>query len=114
MLGLSQLEILDLSQNYLSYVPDEISRLKSLRVFSINHNQIKDLPFCLGNISTLRILKFRENPLNSDLIDLLARHDSSFSPAPLGAPEDTEKEKFMTARVVQYLRGLQSFNNEHE
>jgi hypothetical protein len=57
------LEILDISRNKLTGIPDSIRRLSNLKVLSIAKNLIRKLPSCFGDMKDLRIIKFEGNPL---------------------------------------------------
>ena len=112
--GLPQLEILDLSRNYLSNIPEDICNLKALRVFSIHHNHIEDLPQCLAYISTLRVLKLRENPFKPELRDVIIGYENSLSPStPALQTDENENDMIITARVVDYLRQKQHMNEKY-
>ncbi len=104
--GLPQLEILDLSRNKISEVPDEIEQMKALRVFSIQHNNIGDLPFCLGSINTLRMLKLTGNPLTPRLKRIVEGSDISPGPSPAFVDNEIEKDTMSTKKVLEYLRTL--------
>ena len=104
--GLPQLEILDFSRNKISEVPDEIEQMKALRVFSIQHNNIGDLPFCLGSINTLRILKLTGNPLTPRLKRIVEGSDVSPGPSPAFVDNEFEKDTMSTKKVLEYLRTL--------
>lgn len=102
---LPQLEIIDLSKNYLKHIPDEIAVFKSLRVLSVNHNQIRDIPPCLGNISTIRILKLYGNPLIADLMSVVRGPEGTLSPATPAVPDNEKmQERETTERIIEYLR----------
>ena len=109
---LQQLEILDVSRNHLTFLPKEIERLKNLRVFGFKDNRIQELPLCLGNISTLRMLKVRGNPLGSDILEVIRRHDESLPPATPGLIHENEKDISLTEQLVSYLRDMQSLNED--
>lgn len=100
-----QLEILDLSKNDLTMIPNDIDKMKSLRVFAIHHNRIENLPLGLGNIGTLRMLKLAGNPLNSYLKQLTDGNEDLMSPSTPALPVDeNEKDKILTQVVIRYLR----------
>jgi len=61
------LEILDISRNKVRKISKEIKSLASLRVFSIVHNRVDDLPPELCEMTKLQILKIAENPLRFKL-----------------------------------------------
>lgn len=99
------MEILDLSRNYLQVIPEEIEKMRALRVFSIQHNSIQDLPLGLGSINTLRMLKLTGNPLNPKLKKLLENHEEIMSPStPVLPSDENEKDKILTRKITEYLR----------
>lgn len=100
------MEILDLSRNKISEVPDEIEQMKALRVFSIQHNNIGDLPLCIGSINTLRMLKLTGNPLTPKLKRIVEGSDLSPSPSPAFVDNEIEKDTMSTKKVLEYLRTL--------
>lgn len=100
---LYQLEILDLSRNQLSRVPEEINNMKALRVLSLLNNNIGDLPSCLGLLDALKILKIAGNPLKSSLMRIMDGSDGSSSP-PLTAVADNEKDSLVTRKIKKYLK----------
>lgn len=99
-----QLEILDLGRNKLSEISDDIERMRALRVFSVEYNNIADLPLCLGNISTLRMLKLFGNPLNPGLKRIVGGNDTVLSPPPPFVNNDNERDKVSTKKVIDFLR----------
>ena len=103
MYKLPQLEILDLSRNKLSKVPDEIGDMKALRVLSLLSNCIETVPYCLGNLDTLRILKLAGNPLASDLLRIVNGSDGTSSPS-LATLTENEKDTLMTKRIKKFLK----------
>lgn len=103
MYELPQLEILDLSRNKLSKVPDEIGNMKALRVLSLLNNYIETIPYCLGNLDTLRILKLAGNPLSSDLMRIVNGSDGAYSPS-LATLTDNEKDTLLTKRIKKHLK----------
>ncbi len=102
--GLPQLEILDLSRNKLSEIPNEIEGLKALRVFSIQHNNLDDLPDCIGSISTLRMLKLMGNPLHPGLKRIVGSSEMSPSPSPAFSKDDNERDTLTTRPIKDYLQ----------
>ena len=103
--GLPQLEILDLSRNRLTEIPDDIESMKALRVFSIQNNDIRDLPNCLGSISTLRMLKLTGNPWEPGIKRILESGELSPMQSPVPEKDDNERDTFMTTPIKEYLRG---------
>jgi hypothetical protein len=59
------LEILDLSGNMLSTLPDDLSRLHRLRVLFCSNNQFTVLPEVLGACRTLNMVGFRDNHIRT-------------------------------------------------
>lgn len=108
---LPQLEILDLSRNKLSRVPDEINNMKALRVLSLLDNNIGDLPPCLGLLDALKILKIAGNPLKPNLMRIVDGSDSSSSP-PLIALAENEKESLMTRKIKKHLKAEAAVGEE--
>ena len=85
-----------------------MGQMKALRVFSVQHNNIGDLPFCLGSINTLRILKLTGNPLTPRLKRIVEGSDRSPGPSPAFVDNDNniEKDAMSTKKVLEYLRTL--------
>ncbi|MCS7072994.1 MAG: leucine-rich repeat domain-containing protein, partial [Bacteroidia bacterium] len=54
---------LDLSNQGLSYFPEEICRLLNLQSLILSGNQIKEIPESIGNLKQLKQLKLNENLL---------------------------------------------------
>ncbi len=59
------LEILDLSGNALSRLPDDLPRLKHLRIIFCSDNQFTELPEVLGKCAALTMIGFRANQITS-------------------------------------------------
>ncbi len=57
------LEILDLSGNCLSELPDDLPRLKLLKVIFCSNNQFKHLPTVLGKCPNLTMVGFKSNQI---------------------------------------------------
>jgi hypothetical protein len=55
------LEILDLSGNSLSSLPDDLPRLRKLRILFCSDNHFTELPAVLGECESLRIVGFKAN-----------------------------------------------------
>ena len=99
---LPQLEILDLGQNTLNGVPDDIKKMRCLRVFAIQHNNVQDLPVGLAHINTLRVLKVFGNPLNYRLKRIVDNTDDVLSPS-TSAPLTDGNEK-VTRKLIEFLK----------
>jgi len=59
------LEILDLSSNALSTLPDDLPRLHKLRIVFASDNQFTELPAVLGECATLSMVGFKANRIRS-------------------------------------------------
>jgi hypothetical protein len=55
------LEVLNLSDNALSSLPDDLHRLTRLRVLFCSDNQFTELPACLGQCAALSMVGFKAN-----------------------------------------------------
>lgn len=55
------LEVLNLSGNALSSLPDDLHRLTRLRIVFCSDNQFTELPACLGQCAALSMIGFRAN-----------------------------------------------------
>lgn len=58
------LEILDLTGNALSTLPDDLDRFKKLRILFCSSNQFTELPAVLGKCESLRMIGFKANQIN--------------------------------------------------
>jgi hypothetical protein len=58
------LEVLNLSGNALQQLPDDLHRLKRLRVLFGSDNQFTELPACIGQCLELRIVGFKANQIH--------------------------------------------------
>ena len=110
---LPQLEILDLSRNKLTRVPDEIKEMKTLRVLSLLSNYIGEIPSCVGFLDSLRILKLTGNPLRGNLKKIVDGNDIASSP-PLTALADNEKEAIVTRKIKNFLKSEAAVNEPGE
>ena len=59
------LEILDLSGNALSALPDDLYRLRRLRVLFCSNNRFTELPACLGPCTELTMVAFKANRIRT-------------------------------------------------
>jgi hypothetical protein len=59
------LEVLDLSNNQLSTLPDELHRLHRLRVLFLNNNQFETVPEVLAQCPNLSMIGFKANRLTT-------------------------------------------------
>lgn len=60
---LSNLQILDVSDNELKHIPSEIGDLKHLTTLNLTNNQITELPESIFSLKNLKELHLRKNPL---------------------------------------------------
>ena len=58
------LEILDLTGNALSTLPDDLDRFKKLRILFCSSNQFTELPTVLGKCESLRMIGFKANQIS--------------------------------------------------
>jgi Leucine-rich repeat (LRR) protein len=58
------LEILDLSNNQLSTLPDELKQLVKLKILFVSNNNFESLPEVLGLCKNLEMLGFKSNQIN--------------------------------------------------
>jgi hypothetical protein len=68
------LEILNLSNNRLSSLPDDLPRLNNLRVIFLNNNQFDAVPEVLAQCPKLSMISFKSNHLTSLSETALPRH----------------------------------------
>lgn len=104
MIKLPLLEILDLSRNKISQLPEEIKKVTSLRVLSVMQNSLKDLPLGVSDMSKLQILKVAGNPLRHPLRKVLETSESEITSSTMS---DNEKEVALTAELKRFLKTRQ-------
>jgi len=99
-----QLEILDLSGNALSALPDDLPRLHKLRVLFCSDNQFTDLPPVLGQCQSLRMVGFKANQIRSVSAASLPPHlrwltltDNQITELPGAIGQCTHLQKLMLA-----------------
>jgi hypothetical protein len=102
--SLPKVQILDLSRNRLTRLPDDIANMKALRVCSVMNNNLEDLPTSLGFLESLRVLKITGNPLNESLRSILDGHDGSPSPLNLPLRENEKEIILLTTRIKLHLK----------
>ncbi|MGL5048790.1 MAG: leucine-rich repeat-containing protein kinase family protein [Shewanella sp.] len=59
------LEILDLSNNQLSTLPDDLHRLSRLKIIFASHNRFEHLPEALGRCAKLEMIGFKANQIKT-------------------------------------------------
>ena len=105
------LEILNLSGNALSNLPDDLSRLHKLRVIFCSDNQFTELPEVLGQCPDLDMVGFKANQirhLSSDSLPGALRWliltDNRLNSLPVGLGQCTRLQKLMLAgNQLRYL-----------
>ena len=100
---LQKLQVLDLSRNKITQLPEEMQNMKSLRFLSVMHNNIEDLPLSLGFLESLRLLKLTGNPLKESLKHIADGNDSTPSPL-VSSIGENERDTVSTIRIKQYLK----------
>lgn len=100
VLQLSKLEILDLSKNRITTIPEGIKRMTSLKFLAVARNKIARLPLALGDMPSLSKLKFDDNPIVFPPLDEILKPMSAVTPlsAELG------EEKDVCQKVKKYLK----------
>ncbi|XP_066581605.1 leucine-rich repeat protein 1-like [Prorops nasuta] len=87
---INNLRLLDISNNLLSFLPNQIGKLKNLTDLKVNQNLLKYLPHSIGNLSNLQYLNISKNSISQlpgnirnlrlQLFDLSENSFSSFHP----------------------------------
>jgi len=98
------LEILNLSGNALSSLPDDLHRLTRLRILFCSDNQFTELPACLGQCAALSMIGFRANRIERvpaaalpPLLRWLILTDNRISELPTELGERPLMQKLMLA-----------------
>jgi Protein tyrosine and serine/threonine kinase/Leucine rich repeat len=99
------LEILDLSGNALSQLPDDLSRLHQLRIIFCSNNQFTHLPEVLGTCPQLRMIGFKANRIRQVAPESLPQQhlrwliltDNAISQLPEHLGECRQMQKLMLA-----------------
>ncbi len=114
------LEILDLSNNSLSDLPDEIKRLHKLKIFFASNNLFETLPEVLGLCPNLEMVGFKSNkikevPANSlpDLLRWLILTDNQIETLPETLGERPRLQKLALAgnRLSHLPKSLSQLKN---
>lgn len=101
ILQLSKLEILDLSKNRITTIPEGIKRMTSLKFLAVARNRITRLPLALGEMPTLSKLKFDDNPITFPPLDEILKQTSAH-PA---ISAEVAEEKDVCQKVKKFLKG---------
>ncbi|MEI7456365.1 MAG: leucine-rich repeat-containing protein kinase family protein [Nitrosomonadales bacterium] len=98
------LEILNLSGNALSSLPDDLPRLKKLRVIFCSDNQFTQVPEVLGCCTNLEMVGFKANQISRlpaaslpSALRWLILTDNQLSELPVGLGQCTRLQKLMLA-----------------
>lgn len=70
---LSDLEILNASNNNMTGVPAEIGQLSKLRILNLSNNQLTGLPYELGNLKNLETLNISGNDYSELDLDIILK-----------------------------------------
>jgi len=63
VLQLDTLEYLDLKVNRIEVLPDDLSKMASLKVLALQSNRISKIPICVGQMESLIHVNARKNPI---------------------------------------------------
>ena len=96
---MTQLEILDVSKNRISEIPEGIKKLTALKYLAVSRNRITKLPYALGEMSSLGKLKFDENPITFPPPEAL-----KLSTDPSASAFEAERETDICQKVKRFLR----------
>jgi hypothetical protein len=98
------LEVLNLSGNALSSLPEDLHRLHRLQVLFCSDNQFTELPPCIGRCTSLRMVGFKANRIVSVTAQALPPHlrwliltDNCIEQLPDELGDCTEMQKLMLA-----------------
>ncbi|HEF4762223.1 TPA: protein kinase [Pseudomonas putida] len=98
------LEVLNLSGNALSSLPDDLHRLTRLRVLFCSDNQFTELPACIGQCATLTMVGFKANRIEHvpgealpPLLRWLILTDNRVNELPIELGERPHLQKLMLA-----------------
>ena len=108
ILSVPTLECLDLRNNKIETLPEDLSRLQKLKVFSIRQNKITRLPVCIGNMSNLIRLTTYKNPITFPPRELwVAQEDEHETDDDDGERRDRRREEAETKKLKHVLVGYQ-------
>ncbi|KAK3673747.1 RAM signaling network component [Recurvomyces mirabilis] len=98
VLRMRSLEILDVSKNHITFIPESIKGMTSLKFLAVIKNEITRLPYALGDMPSLTKLKFSENPLEFPPAHVYEEEAMSAESSP------KEKERDVCQLVKRYLK----------
>lgn len=101
ILQLPKLEILDISKNDLTSIPEAIKRMSSLKFLSIGANKITRLPLALGDLPSLCKLSLKENPIVFPPLEEVLNPTPGRTPLP---EELISDDKDVCQRVKKFLK----------
>lgn len=104
MYNLTFLEILDLSRNRISEIPEDVRNLTSLRVLSVKQNQLQDLPSELSDMNKLQVIKLAGNLLKQPMQSIIELKATDITASKM---TDNERDRIITAELKRYLKGRQ-------
>ena len=111
--SLSQLEVLDVCKNYLTEVPEDITKMKKLRFLAIRNNRLEDLPKSIGSADHLRIIKLDGNPLTDSLLSIVNGNQTFRSSPTTVSPSKHDTAVEITAKIKNFLKeSSQQVDNE--
>lgn len=99
VLHLRNLQILDLSHNSITSIPDGIKMMFSLMFLAAEKNQIERLPLCIGEMSRLTKIKVEANPIEFPPPEVFV--PSTFGSSPGGHP--MEEARQICSQVKSFL-----------
>lgn len=63
VLDVPTLEYLDLRANKISVLPEDLSRLKNIKVVCVKSNRIKRVPLCIAGMTSMQFIVLDKNPI---------------------------------------------------
>lgn len=70
---LTNLEVLNASNNQMTGIPAEIGQLKHLRILDLSNNVLTGLPYELGNLKTLEVLNISGNNYSEEDLNFIIK-----------------------------------------
>lgn len=92
LVSLTQLVVLAIDHNKLTFLPENFSKFTNLQKLSIDHNQLTSLPDSLGSLTSLKALNVSNNSLtelpaalgNCGQLEEVSASDNAISEIPIG------------------------------